>query len=239
MAALAGAGNILGGLALTARGAWSARLLKVFVATGAGFMLAVAFLKVLPESRALTPNAFPIALGGYLLIHLFEHCLVPHFHFGEETSSHGAHLSRSGGTAAAAGLTLHSFFDGITIASGFLVSVQLGLLLFLAIVIHKLPEGFTLGSILLLTGRSSRQALASTALLGVACVAGALAMQAAQRWLGVGLALSAGATLYVAASDLLPEANREAGVGLPFTVFLGVVLYFATEAVLRAAGLGD
>ncbi len=239
MAALAGAGNFLGGLALTARAPWSDRALKLFVAVGAGFMLAVAFLEVLPRSRDLTAHAFPITLAGYLLIHLFEHGLVPHFHFGEETAHHDEQLSRRGGTAAAVGLTLHSFFDGLAIAAGFLVSVPLGLLLFLAIVIHKLPEGFTLGSILLLTGRSPRQALAGTAWLGVACVAGAAAMNTARSWLGAGLALSAGATIYVAASDLLPEANRERGVAFPLTVFAGVLFYFVAEILLRAAGFGD
>jgi ZIP family zinc transporter/zinc and cadmium transporter len=239
MAALAGAANLLGGLALTARAGWSDRALKLFVAVGAGFMLAVAFLEVLPRSRELTAHAFPIALTGYLLIHLFEHGLVPHFHFGEETARHDEQLSRRGGTAAFVGLALHSFFDGLAIASGFLVSVPLGILLFLAIVIHKLPEGFTLGSILLLTGRSPREALAGTAVLGVACVVGALAMNATRSWLGAGLALSAGATIYVAASDLLPEANRERGVAFPLTVFLGVLLYFVAELALRGAGLGD
>ncbi len=238
MAFLAGAGNVLGGLALTARGRWSARALKGFVAVGAGFLLAVAFLEVLPRSREHTPYAFPIAFAGYLLIHLFEHCLVPHFHFGEETPRHDEHLSPGGGTAAAVGLTMHSFFDGITIASGFLVSAPLGILLFLAILIHKLPEGFTLGSILLLTGRSQKQALAATAGLGLACVAGAISMNVAREWLGAGLALSAGATLYVAASDLLPEANRETGVGLSLMVFAGVLLYFAADALLRAGGIG-
>jgi ZIP family zinc transporter/zinc and cadmium transporter len=237
MAALAGAGNLLGGLALTARAGWSDRALKLFVAVGAGFMLAVAFLEVLPRSGELTPHALPIAFAGYLLIHLFEHGLVPHFHFGEETLRHDEQLSRAGGTAAGVGLALHSFFDGLAIASGFLVSVPLGVLLFLAIVIHKLPEGFTLGSILLLTGRSPRQALVGTAWLGVACVAGAVAMNAARGWLGTGLALSAGATIYVAASDLLPETNRERGVAFPLTVFGGVLLYFVVEALLQAGGL--
>jgi zinc transporter ZupT len=234
-AAMAGVGNVLGGLALLTRRRWSATMLKAFISLGAGFMLAVAFLEVLPEAQRHSRFALPIAFGGYLLIHLFEHCLVPHFHFGEETQHHDEFLTPAGGTGAFAGLTLHSFFDGISIASGFLVSVPLGILLFLAIVIHKLPEGFTLGSILLLTGRSQRQALLATGFLGLACVGGALAMGFAQAWLGIGLGLSAGATLYIAASDLLPEANREEGVAFPLTVFLGVLLYFTTERLLELA----
>ena len=238
MAAVAGVGTFLGGLVLTAGRRWSAGVLKVFISVGAGFMLAVAVLELLPESQRQIDLALPLALLGYLLIHLFEHCLVPHFHFGEETERHGDHLTRAGGTAAAVGLMLHSFFDGVAIASGFMVSASLGLLVFLAIAIHKLPEGFTLASILLLTGRTPGQARLATAALGLAVVAGALVMGLARGWLGVGLALSAGATLYVAASDLLPEANRERGVWLPFTVFGGVLLYFGTEALVNWAGAG-
>jgi zinc transporter ZupT len=232
MAVIAGAGNFVGGLALTARRKWSTNLLKAFVAVGAGFMLCVSLLEVLPESQRQTRLALPILLAGYLLIHLFEHCLVPHFHFGEETHHHREYLSQAGGTGAFVALTLHSFFDGVAIASGFLVSQPLGLLLFLAILIHKLPEGFTLGSILLLTGRSNRQALWATGWIWLACVMGALGMNLARDWLGAGLALSAGATLYVAASDLLPEANREAGVALPLSVFAGVLLYLAATVLL-------
>jgi ZIP family zinc transporter/zinc and cadmium transporter len=232
MAALAGAGNVLGGLGIVTRDRWSTAALKTFVAVGAGFMLGVAFLDVLPEAQRLTDAALPIALAGYLLIHLFEHCLVPHFHFGAETPLHEDVLSRAGGTGALVGLTLHAFFDGLSIASGFLVSAPLGILLFVAILLHKLPEGFTLASILLLTGRSPRTAVIATVWLAAATVAGAAAMDAARVHLGTGLALAAGAAVYVAASDLVPEANRERGVVLPFAVFAGVGLYLVTRALL-------
>jgi ZIP family zinc transporter/zinc and cadmium transporter len=43
-------------------------------------------------------------------------------------------------------------------------------------------------------------------------------------WVAYGLALSAGATLYVAASDLMPEVNREPGILMPLWVFVGVAL---------------
>jgi len=53
---------------------------------------------------------------------------------------------------------------------------------------------------------------------------GVLAMALAQRWVSAGLALSAGVTLYVAASDLIPEVNKMGGRKAALTVALGVVL---------------
>ena len=57
--------------------------LRYFVAGGAGFMLAAAFVRMLPESVQV-PHAFLVVLIGYFGVHLFEHTVAPHFHFGEE-----------------------------------------------------------------------------------------------------------------------------------------------------------
>src|SRR6266446_8481934 len=79
------AGNLLGGLFVVRRD-WPRRFLHYFMALGAGYMLAVAFTDVIPESvRIGGQGAFLFVLIGYFLVHLFEHILAPHFHFGEET----------------------------------------------------------------------------------------------------------------------------------------------------------
>src|ERR1700719_683379 len=84
---VAAGGNLLGGYFVVYRN-WPRRFLQYFLALGAGYMLAVAFLDVIPESvRLAGDNAFVFVLIGYFLIHLFEHTIAPHFHFGEETHS--------------------------------------------------------------------------------------------------------------------------------------------------------
>ena len=134
--------------------------------------------------------------------------------------------------SALIGLLLHTFFDGVAIASGFAISTQLGLLLFIAIFLHKLPEGVTISSIQIAGGTTPKRALASAAMLGAATVIGVLATD----YLGVliehGLALSAGVTLYVGASNLVPEFQGKRGWGLPVTFFLGSAVFFATRAAI-------
>jgi ZIP family zinc transporter/zinc and cadmium transporter len=44
-----------------------------------------------------------------------------------------------------------------------------------------------------------------------------------------GLPLSAGVAIYVAASDLMPEVNREPGIKMALVVFLGVAILFLLE----------
>jgi zinc and cadmium transporter len=47
------------------------------------------------------------------------------------------------------------------------------------------------------------------------------------------LPLSAGVTIYVAASDLMPEVNREPGVAMALVVFLGVGLFAVFDRFLH------
>jgi zinc transporter ZupT len=231
---LAGAANVLGGAAVTLRH-WDHRFLRYAVALGAGFMLAAVILRMMPEAVRLTPSAPLLVLAGYLLIHLFEHTVAPHFHFGEEI--HPEQLSAHASVSALLGLMVHSVFDGISIGSGFIIDRALGLLLFAAIVLHKAPEGFAIASVVLAAHGTRRDALLASAAVGAASLIGGLSIFGARSLVGPALGLSAGVTLYVAATDLVPEVNREQGTAIALTVFAGVVLYYVTERMLEALGI--
>ena len=124
------------------------------------------------------------------------------------------------------GLGIHTFFDGVAIASGFLVSGWLGIVIFMAIVLHKLPEGFAISSLMLAGGESRKNALLGAMLLGAATVVGVLLTGLMKAAVAFTLPVSAGVTLYVAASDLMPEVNREPGPWMAILVFIGVAALF-------------
>ena len=111
------------------------------------------------------------------------------------------------------GLATHTFFDGVAIGSGFVLSHWLGWVLFFAVFLHKIPEGFTVASVMLAGGRGRRAALNSALFLGATTVLGVLVINLEPSWVRVGLPVSAGVTIYVAATDLVPEVNREPGIG--------------------------
>lgn len=244
----AAAANVVGG-ALIAYRQWSRHYLKYFVALGAGFMLATALLEMIPESIRLgigwtiyipggstyfggTNFVFLLVLAGYFLVHFFEHTIAPHFHFGEET--HNEEVSHAHASyAALLGLVIHTFFDGVAIASGLLVSTWLGAVIFVAIVLHKIPEGFTVASLMLASGQSRAAAFFSSAILGAATLAGVGLMFVVRGAVSEALPFSAGVTLYVAASDLIPEVNREPGAGVAILVFLGVAILVILKALFH------
>jgi ZIP family zinc transporter/zinc and cadmium transporter len=227
----AAAGNVLGGLFIVRRH-WPRRYLTYFLALGAGFMLAASLIDILPESIRLTgESALFYVLAGYFLVHFFEHTVASHFHFGEETHGGEMHL-HAASHSALVGLAIHTFFDGVAIASGFLVSGGLGLVVFLAILLHKVPEGFAIASLMLAGGGSRRKALLGAVTLGASTVLGVVLMGIFHRAVAYTLPISAGVTLYVAASDLIPEINREPGVWSGILVFLGVALLIALHHLI-------
>ena len=231
---VAGLANVFGGAIVSAR-PWSRAFLAGFIALGSGFMLATALTEMVPESLHLEPTRGPLLiLLGYFIVHFFEHSAPAHFHFGEETHPDEV-VKRSVAFVALGGLLVHTFFDGVSITSGFLISNWLGTLIFGAVLLHNIPEGFTIASIMVASGRSQKAGLWAASALGASRLVGVLAMAMAHRFAGYGLALSAGVTIYVAASDLIPEVNRTRGIRVALTVAAGV----AAVIVLRYLFLGS
>jgi ZIP family zinc transporter/zinc and cadmium transporter len=228
--ALAAIANIGGGALIAWRTRGASRLLPFLNAFGAGFMLAVAFLEMLPGGIAV-PGGLTVVLLGYLLVHLTQHVLTPHFHFGEETHAE-AMSTRGVGVWALVGLIPHAFFDGVAIAGGFLASAELGFLIFMAVLLHKVPTGVALASIMLASGSSRRQALQGVGVTSAAMVLGALITPVVEWLTHYGFALAAGVTIYVAASNLIPESQREHGWQVPTGIFVGVAAFYLARLLL-------
>ncbi|MFN2563818.1 MAG: ZIP family metal transporter [Gemmatimonadaceae bacterium] len=222
----AAAANILGALTVTTGARWGLRAIDLMLAFAAGFLISVALLDLFPEAiRRTGEQAAAVALVGYLLVHLTQHTIAKHFHFGEETHA----ITRVVSVSALVGLLLHTFVDGVAVASGARVSDALGMLVFLAVVLHKLPEGLAISSLFMAAGAGKRAALAAAGLLGAATIAGVFVTARVGPLATHGLALSAGVTLYVGASNLVPEFQAKAGWQVPVSFFAGCALYVAAR----------
>jgi len=231
LGAIAALADIAGGLVLVrARGV--ERYLRYFVALGSGFLMAAALLEMTPESFKMSPRLGPVlVMAGYCVVHLLEHTINSHFHYGEETH-HDEFVSRRTGMSVLAGLSVHALFDGVAIGSGFVLSNSLGWLIFLAIFLHKAPEGFTMASVMLASGRSRSSAFYSAVGLAAATLAGVGVIELVPGWLPYGLPISAGVALYVGASDLVPDVNRELGIRMALVFFAGVGAFLLLRMLL-------
>jgi zinc and cadmium transporter len=222
---------VVGGLLITTASPRGRRSQRLLIGFGAGYMLALSILAMVPHVLEANGDNLLGVLVGYLLVHLSQHVLTPHFHFGEETHRE-AMVGRWVGVSALFGLLLHTFFDGVAIASGFGVSASLGFLVFTGIVLHKIPEGITAASVMLASGNSRGSAIGGVLVLGAATVAGVLLTEYVQPLQQYGLSLSAGVTLYVAASNLVPEVQQERDWAAAGALLLGAASFIVARLIL-------
>jgi ZIP family zinc transporter/zinc and cadmium transporter len=225
----AAAANVLGAVAVTSGRRWSVRALDRLLSFAAGFLLSVAFVDLMPQAIERGGTAAAIAaLIAYLLVHLTQHTFGRHFHFGEETHA----ITRTVSMAALLGLLLHTFVDGVAVASGLLVSGTVGALVFIGVLLHKLPEGLAISSMFLAAGASRRVAVGAAAALGLATFLGVLLTDQFVTLQSYGLAISAGVTIYVGASNIVPELQARGGWETPISFMAGCGAYFVTRSLL-------
>lgn len=230
-AIIAAGANLVGAGAVVTRSGWSTRALDAMLAFAAGFMISVAMIDLLPEAIERGGRvAAVVALGGYVAVHLTQHVIGTHFHFGEETH----HVSEAVSVAALVGLLLHTFVDGVAVASGFGIGGAVGALVFTAVILHKIPEGLAISSLFLAAGQGRRRAFLAACALGTATVAGVILTERLGALRDHGLALSAGVTLYVGMSNLVPEFRARGGWQLPVAFVGGSATYFAARTLAGA-----
>lgn len=182
--------------------------LKLFVSLGAGLLLGMTFLHILPEVSERLPHLFGLyLLLGFLLLLIVERFIM--VHACEET-----HCDyHTVGVSAFLGLTLHGVIEGLALGTS-IIAADIGPLVFLGILSHKLPAGFALTSILKLAHKTKKKILLFT--FGVAlsvptgCFLSLLIIKTVhlEKTAGILLSISAGTFLYISACDLLPELHR-------------------------------
>jgi ZIP family zinc transporter len=199
-------------VAIVGGGATALRLhhsLPTVIALSGGIVVAVALLEVLPEaieSIGDAHDAVPLVAVGFLGFFLLERVLVLHHRDDpEEARAHGRV-----GVLGAAGLSLHTFTDGVGIGLAFSVSSETGLLVLLAVVGHGFADGLnTVSFVLSQSGDPSRAKrwLRIDALAPLVGAAVGSAIAVSDQTLGYLLAVYSGFFLYMGATDLLPAAH--------------------------------
>ncbi|MBD0689990.1 ZIP family metal transporter [Streptomyces sp. CBMA123] len=192
----------------------------------AGLMLGVVAFDLLPEAIHQAPgevHGVPQALlmfaGGFLAIHVIERAVAIHRghegEYAEHTHGHQhGHAHGSGrqgvGLTAALALVGHSVMDGFAIGAAFQAGSTVGTVVAIAVVAHDFADGFNTYTITRLYGNNRRRALTLLAADALAPISGAaitLAFTIPEHLLGLYLGFFSGFLLYLATSDILPEAH--------------------------------
>jgi ZIP family zinc transporter len=208
------------------------RELTTLIALTGGVVVAVALFDVLPESIDAVDDARRVTLlvgVGFLGFFLAERLLV--LHHRDEAAQARAHAQV--GVLGAAGLSMHSFIDGLGIGLAFHLNNATGFLVFLAVVTHDFADGLNTVSFVLSQRQDRAKAMTWLAIDALAPFVGAVVgtfLSISEYGLGHLLAVYAGFFLFMGATDLLPEAHSHPSrlrVGLTAIGF--VTTYFVAR----------
>ena len=211
------------------------RDLHTLIALTGGVVVAVALFDVLPEALEAVgdPHRVTALVGvGFLTFFVAERALV--LHHRDEPEQARAHARV--GVLGAAGLSAHSFVDGLGIGLAFGLDTTTGMLVFLAVVSHDFADGLNTVSFILRQSGNRAQAIRWLVVDAIAPLLGAIvgaSLNVSAQHLGYLLALYAGFFLFMGATDLLPEAHQHPSrlrVGL---TVIGFVAVFALTLVAQ------
>ncbi|MDQ4144946.1 MAG: ZIP family metal transporter [Actinomycetota bacterium] len=202
------------------------RILLVLISFAAGALLGDVFIHLLPElaesEKGLDLGTSLTVLAGITGFFLLEKVLHwHHAHFPSEEVVHPVAVSNLVGDA------LHNFVDGAIVAGSFLVSTQLGLATTVAVALHEIPQELGDFAILIHAGLKPKKALLLNFFSGLAAVAGGVvtllltSLDGMEHFL---VAFSAGAFIYIAATDLIPELHKEPEPGKSLVQAFALVL---------------
>jgi len=213
------------------------RIVPVLVSFAVGALLGDALFHILPElavDGGITEGLSWVMALSILFFFVLEKFIHLHHQLNapEHRHVHPVVLTNLLGDG------VHNFVDGAIIAGSFLVSPSLGLATTIAVALHEIPQEMGDLGVLVHAGLAPKRALAynvasaMTALLG-AVIALLLdgAIDGIERLL---LAISAGAFIYIAGSDLIPELHKGTSIRTSVLQFLGIAAGFAVMAALLA-----
>ncbi len=196
--------SLLGGLVPLLR-RWSQPQLQTLLSLSAGIILGVLFFDLLPHNAGMSPHFHTLALAGFMLMLALEKFVFIHPHETDELAG------RRSGIAAYLGISLHSLLDGFALGSSTLAP-QFAPGVAFAILAHKLPDTFSLSTILTYFRFSRRSTMLLLVLFSLLTPLGGVVALLTLRGLapaqlGGVIAIASGTFLFIATSDLLPHAH--------------------------------
>ncbi len=206
------------------------KMLSFLVAFSAGSLLGGAFLHLMPEALEGISDKITVSvliMLGIVIFFILEkvvhwrHCHIPTSHDHPHPYAYTNLI----------GDLMHNFLDGIVIASAYFVSIPLGISTTIAVAIHEIPQEIGDFGILIHGGFKAKQALLINFLTALTALAGAIIIltigAGAENFTKYMLPITAGGFIYIAASDLIPELQKEVKASKSFIQVIAIILGIA------------
>ncbi len=192
-------------------------ILNLLIGLGAGSMLAVSVVHILPEALEETEFAIYAFIAGFLLIYIIEEFLTPHHHdhahgnhTHEDPHEHYDHVALVSWIA----IFIHTLFDGLGIRAGFGISAEVGYAIIIGVALHQIPVSLSLAAIFRESKFQKNTQIGLLVLFAFAASIGFLISDmilsnVSEIFTGLATAFAGGSLLYVATADLLPVIHSQ------------------------------
>ena len=198
--------SAIGGLFPLVR-AWSKNNIRLTVSFGVGVLFGSCFFYMLPEiTQPLGSSVGIPILIGFFIIYILEKFVMVHSCEEDVCDVHTIGLS------AFLGISFHSLIEGMSMGAGFLTK-DIGIIIFLAIVVHKFPSALSLTGILMHGGYKKAKIIKLVLIFAFTTPIGALISffvlkNLHENVIAWAIGISSGTFLYIASSDLLPFVHQ-------------------------------
>jgi ZIP family zinc transporter len=218
--------------------------LHLVLGLSAGLLLGLVAFDLLPEIFELNTQEFlhapaaSIALVvGFLLLHFYEQIFGSHEPSESDYGHEHEHSSNITGTLGAIAMGGHVFLDGVALGVAFSVSNNLGVAVFIALLVHAFSDGLNTVSFLIKSGKWGRKGIWLLGVDAVARISGAAlgtTFAVNDNFVGLYLALFAGIVIYLATAHILPEAHsRHKSRYTIMATILGVLVMWSLVGFLH------
>jgi ZIP family zinc transporter/zinc and cadmium transporter len=214
-------------------GGWAKKNSLLLIGFAAGVMLVLSFCHFLPEAVKIYPDATGFVLIGFFIMFFLQNVVMASQCHDE--NCHKQHISK----VSVVALSFHSLVDGIIISAGFEISAQLGIFTAIAVLLHKLPDGVVITSILVHSGMKIKRTMLLSLMVALFTPLGTiigylLLSNLSKDVAGIFLAAVAGSFIYLAASDLIPETHKAPNRRfVSCFLFLGAALTYAAGYLIH------
>jgi zinc transporter ZupT len=216
---------------------WPEKTLLSLIALSAGLLLSIALLDLIPDAQKDISNSSLFVLIGFLMMFFVFLPGKSKSYNSPENSNHAA------ATGLSLGMLLHNFFEGLSIGVSYAATFKLGIIVSIALVIHKIPEGLSYTSAMLAFLNGRRKTAIYLIIQGIFTWIGAGCALILSGWkdfqepaVAIGLSITAGIFLYLSSTLLLPIINQGSFKRIPFFFIGGILLYFILHSIAEVLG---
>ena len=219
--------------------------LHLVLGLSAGLLLGLVAFDLLPEVFELgtqeifhAPAVSVALIGGFLLLHFYEQLFGSHEPAESDYGHDHEHSSNIAGALGALAMGGHVFLDGLALGVAFKVSSDLGIAVFIALLVHAFSDGLNTVSFLIKSGKWGRKGIWLLGVDAIARVSGAAlgtTLALSNNVIAIYLAVFAGIVIYLATSHILPEAHSRHSSKLTIlATILGVLVMWGLVSYLHS-----